>query len=123
MLERALTVADSTLLRVDRGGGRYRSIRFCSLTLRELLSPAREEALVETVPTAFSGTAAMRGSVYCTFSLTTRQRLHSFVSSCKSSKMIAHVLQMEGGMDVADDERRDPAIGEMEEEVDVEGLC
>jgi hypothetical protein len=37
--------------------------------------------------------------------------------------MIAHVLQMEGGMDVADDERRDPAIGEIEEEVDVEGLC
>jgi hypothetical protein len=37
--------------------------------------------------------------------------------------MIAHVLQVDGGMDVADDERRDPAIEDMEEEVDVEGLC
>jgi len=116
-------VANSTLVRVGRGGGRYRSISFCSLTLRELLSPAREETLVEAVSTAFSGAVAMRGSVYCSISLTTRQRSHSFVSSCSSSKMIAHVLQVDGGMDVADDERRDPAIEYMEEEVDVEGLC
>jgi hypothetical protein len=37
--------------------------------------------------------------------------------------MIAHVLQVESGMVIADDEPRDAAVGEMDGKVDVEEFC